>query len=106
MRTERTDAQYARILSTSAVNGAYEHPTPDADWACADIDPEIFFPRDDEGMAAAIAICDACPVRTLCRTIATARSESGVWGGALLAEGIVQAGVRRRGRPPKVAAVA
>jgi hypothetical protein len=103
MKKERTEEQYALILNTTAVNGAYEHPTPNVAWACAGIDPDVFFPADDDELAAAIAICDGCAVRTLCRTIAMARAESGVWGGVLLAEGIPQAGVKRRGRPSKMA---
>lgn len=106
MRTARSELQHAQILNTTAVNGAFEHPTPDVAWACADADPEVFFPTDDDALTAATAICAGCAVRTLCRTIAEARAESGVWGGVLLAEGVVQDGVRRRGRPAKVAAVA
>lgn len=103
MKKVRTEDQYALILNTTAVNGAYAHPTPDVAWACAGIDPELFFPVDDDGLAAAIAMCDGCAVRDLCRTIAVARAESGVWGGVLLAEGVPQNGVKRRGRPSKMA---
>jgi len=99
----RNEKQYALILSTTAVNGAYEHPTPNVAWACAGIDPDVFFPADNDGLAAAVAICDDCAVRTLCRTIAMARAETGVWGGVLLAEGTPQKTVKRRGRPPKAA---
>jgi hypothetical protein len=99
----RTEEQHALILNTTAVNGAYEYPTPDVAWACAGIDPDVFFPADDDGLAAAIAICDGCAVRQLCRTIAMARAETGVWGGVLLAEGIPQTRVKRRGRPHKAA---
>ena len=86
------------------MNGAYEHPTPNVEWACAGIDPDMFFPADDSALAAATAICDGCVVRTLCRTIGVARAESGVWGGVLLAEGIPQTGVKRQGRPAKAVA--
>lgn len=102
---ERTEEQYAWILNTSAINGAFENPTPNVAWACAGIDPDVFFPTNDEGLAAAVAICDGCEVRELCRAIAMARSESGVWGGVLLAEGIPEAGIKRRGRPRKLAVV-
>ena len=104
MKKVRTEEQYALILNTTAVNGAYEHPTPNVAWACAGIDPDVFFPVDGDELAAAIAICDGCAVRHLCRTIAMARAESGVWGGVLLAEGIPQSGVKRRGRPAKAVA--
>ncbi|MEO6606458.1 MAG: WhiB family transcriptional regulator [Aeromicrobium sp.] len=103
MMKKRTEEQYALILNTAAVNGAYEHPTPNVAWACADIDSDVFFPADDDSLADAVAICGGCAVRTLCRTMAMARAESGVWGGVLLAEGVPQNGVKRRGRPPKVA---
>jgi hypothetical protein len=99
----RTEEQHALILNTTAVNGAYEHPTPDVVWACAGIDPDVFFPSDDDGLAEAVAICDGCAVRQLCRTIAMARAETGVWGGVLLTEGIPQSGVKHRGRPRKLA---
>ncbi len=103
MKKDRTEEKYALILNTTAVNGAYEHPTPNEAWACAGIEPDVFFPTDEDGLAAAIAICDGCTVWTLCRTIAMDRAESGVWGGVLLAEGIPQTGVKRRGRPSKMA---
>jgi hypothetical protein len=101
---KKTEEQYALILNTTAVNGAYEYPTPNVAWACAGIDPDMFFPADNDELAAAIAICDGCAVRTMCRTIAMARAESGVWGGVLLAEGVPQDGVKRRGRPSKAVA--
>jgi len=103
MKKVRTEDAYALILNTTAVNGAYEHPTPDVAWACVGIDPDVFFPTDDDALAVAVSICDDCAVRNLCLTIAVARAESGVWGGALLAEGVPQNGVKRRGRPSKMA---
>lgn len=102
---DRTEDQYAWILNTAAVNGAFEHPTPNVAWACAGVDPDVFFPANADELAAAVAICEGCAVRDLCRTIAVARNESGVWGGVLLADGVAQAGVKRRGRPPKLVAV-
>ena len=48
MKKERTEEEYALILNTTAVKGAYEHPTPDVAWACAGIDPDVFFPADDD----------------------------------------------------------
>jgi len=103
MKKVGTEEKYALILNTTAVNGAYGHPTPNVAWACAGIDPDVFFPADEGDLADALAICDGCTVRTLCRTIAMARAESGVWGGVLLAEGVPQDGVKRRGRPSKAA---
>lgn len=51
--------------------------------ACRGIDPEVFYPVDDEDAVQAKAICDACPVRQACLEHALAhREREGVWGGA------------------------
>jgi WhiB family redox-sensing transcriptional regulator len=51
--------------------------------ACQGLDPEIFFPLDDEDGAEAKAVCDACPVRESCLEHALGhREKDGVWGGA------------------------
>lgn len=52
--------------------------------ACADKDPEIFFPNptDKAGNDLAIAICKLCVEREACLKIALKHpEESGVWGG-------------------------
>ena len=57
--------------------------------ACQTADPELFFAPEDERpaqrearMAAAVAICHACPVQTGCYAAAVANGERhGVWGG-------------------------
>jgi hypothetical protein len=100
----RSEEHYAKILSTGAASKAYGTPTPKVNWACAGIDPELFFPADEAGLANAIAVCDGCSFRELCRTIGETRKETGVWGGVLLDEGRVRDGVARRGRPAKVVA--
>lgn len=100
----RDEDQHAKILSTGAATRAYANPTPKVEWACAGIDPELFFPADEHGLANAIAVCGGCSFRNLCLSIGQTRKESGVWGGVLLEEGKVQQGVRRRGRPAKVVA--
>jgi hypothetical protein len=100
----RDEDQHAKILSTGAATKAYATPTPKVEWACAGIDPELFFPADEDGLANAIAVCGSCSFRNLCRSIGESRRESGVWGGVLLEEGKLQDGVRRRGRPAKVIA--
>jgi WhiB family redox-sensing transcriptional regulator len=51
---------------------------------CRGVDPEIFYPPEDDEDAAepAKAICEACPVREVCLEHAIARREKlGVWGG-------------------------
>ncbi len=50
--------------------------------ACHGLDPQIFYPETDEEAEAAKAVCDVCPVQTLCLEYALARREKeGVWGG-------------------------
>ena len=61
------------------------------DWrvkaACRDTDPDLFFPVGTTGpaldqIAAAKAVCNACPAQTACLEFALATNqESGVWGG-------------------------
>ncbi len=56
---------------------------------CRGLDPEIFFPVDDEEESAqeAIAICNQCPVQEVCLEWALARREKeGVWGGTTVKE--------------------
>lgn len=61
------------------------------DWrdvaACRDTDPDLFFPVGTTGpaldqIAAAKAVCNACPGQSACLEFALATNqESGVWGG-------------------------
>lgn len=99
-----SEEQHAKILSTGAASKAYDTPTPKVNWACAGIDPELFFPADEAGLASALRVCSGCDFLNLCRKIGETRKESGVWGGVLLEEGKIRDGVARRGRPPKVVA--
>ncbi len=51
---------------------------------CLGLDPEIFYPPEDDEAAAepAKAICAVCPVREACLEHALTRREKiGVWGG-------------------------
>lgn len=52
--------------------------------ACRGIDPEVFYPLDDDQDAdAAKEVCAQCQVRQACLEFALATSErDGVWGGA------------------------
>ena len=98
----RTESTVASVLTTHGVVAAFAHPTPRAladDWACAGQDPELFFPSDDGQLSAAQAVCGTCTFRDTCLALAIARSESGVWGGVLLADGTPLAAVPTRGRP-------
>lgn len=55
--------------------------------ACADTDPELFFPVSNEGPGAtqraeAKRVCAGCPVRAECLEYALeSKQRSGVWGG-------------------------
>lgn len=50
--------------------------------ACRGLDPEIFFPENDEESDVAKGICDECDVRIACLEHALAsREKVGVWGG-------------------------
>ena len=63
--------------------------------ACADLDPDIFFPRRGSGVAAK-AICARCRVRLQCLHHSLANDEQqGIWGG--LTEHERRAYVRRLG---------
>ena len=51
--------------------------------ACQGLDPEIFYPLDDDEGDEAKVVCDACPVREACLEHALGyREKEGVWGGA------------------------
>lgn len=51
--------------------------------ACQGLDPDIFYPLDDEDSDEAKAVCDVCPVREACLEHALGyREKEGVWGGA------------------------
>lgn len=96
-----------KVLNTHGVTVAYDHPmpfVPAQEWACAGRDPELFFPSDEATLAAARRVCDGCTLRDVCLSLGIARSESGVWGGALLEAGKVLDRVPVRGRPKKTVA--
>jgi WhiB family redox-sensing transcriptional regulator len=76
------------------ISGLLHVPTfvLDGDPACANVDPELFFPQEIEitklkviskyeDLAAAKAICNSCPLKTPCLEYALNNSEIGVWGG-------------------------
>lgn len=103
----RTESAATSVLTTHGVVAAFAHPTPRhgvTGWACEDEDPDLFFPTDDARLAAAQAVCAPCALRDTCLGLGTARAESGVWGGVLLAEGTPLDAVPTRGRPRKTAA--
>ena len=51
--------------------------------ACRGIDPDIFYPSEDDSADEAKAVCAVCVVRQACLEHAlTSREKEGVWGGA------------------------
>jgi WhiB family transcriptional regulator, redox-sensing transcriptional regulator len=51
--------------------------------ACQGLDPEIFYPLDEEDTDEATAVCATCQVREACLEHALGyREKEGVWGGA------------------------
>jgi WhiB family transcriptional regulator, redox-sensing transcriptional regulator len=51
--------------------------------ACRGVDPDIFYPLDDDDAEDAKAVCAQCPVQQACLEWAlTNRERDGVWGGA------------------------
>ena len=64
------------------------------DWhmqaACGDLPVNRFYPdpraRSNARAAAAVEVCNACPVRSSCRAVALTRDEHGVWGGTAEAD--------------------
>jgi WhiB family redox-sensing transcriptional regulator len=51
--------------------------------ACQGLDPEIFYPLDDEDAEEAKTVCATCPVGEACLEHALGyREKEGVWGGA------------------------
>jgi len=49
---------------------------------CFKIDPDVMYPKDDEGIKIAKEICENCPVRAECLATALRNKERyGIWGG-------------------------
>jgi len=62
-------------------------PDYDLTWrtsgACQGLDPEIFYPDNEENCGQAKSVCAECKVRIACLTYALdSREKQGVWGGA------------------------
>lgn len=94
------------VLETRAGTAANRYPWPRANTAtpvCADHDPELWFPHDKDNYAEAVALCGRCPLVGLCREVAIARGETGVWGGVLFKGGRPLSSFPEPGRPKKEA---
>ncbi|CCI51711.1 MAG: WhiB family transcriptional regulator [Tetrasphaera jenkinsii] len=64
--------------------------------------PDLWFSETPEGVEAAKALCQPCPLKSLCLEIAVAGHESiGVFGGEYFVNGKIVARKRPRGRPRK-----
>jgi WhiB family redox-sensing transcriptional regulator len=51
--------------------------------ACRGLDPEIFYPAEDEAAETAKEVCGSCAVRQTCLEHAlSVREKEGIWGGA------------------------
>lgn len=65
-------------------------------------EPDLWFAENPDDLERAKELCGGCPVRRQCLEAALDRAEPwGVWGGEILAGGIVLARKRPRGRPRK-----
>ena len=73
---------------------------------CYNADADLFFNDDDQMVAAAKALCGACPMKAQCLEGALSRQEPcGVWGGELFSDGEVIERKRKAGRPRLVTTV-
>ncbi len=79
-------------------------PAPDEDAVlpCWTSDPDLWFAEAPSDVEDAKALCVPCPLREACLAGALERREPwGVWGGQLVAAGVVVPRKRPRGRPRK-----
>lgn len=72
--------------SSTATHEVSELSTPTPIWrtdaACQGLDPDIFYPADDDEAEMAKAVCATCPVQAPCLEHALGlREKEGVWGG-------------------------
>jgi WhiB family transcriptional regulator, redox-sensing transcriptional regulator len=75
--------------------------SPD-DLPCQMHDSELWFGQTPADLAQAKAFCQECQPRLACLSGALERQEPwGVWGGEILADGVIVAQKRPRGRPRK-----
>ncbi|CAN5135181.1 MAG: WhiB family transcriptional regulator [Nocardioides sp.] len=77
-------------------------PTLDEALPCRVNNPELWFAESPADVESAKALCQDCPVQSMCLDGAIERREPwGVWGGELFLSGAVIPRKRPRGRPRK-----
>jgi WhiB family transcriptional regulator, redox-sensing transcriptional regulator len=97
---------FAHIPREVAAQHGLEPTVADQQLPCGRA-PELFFADDPGSIARARIMCASCPARAACLDGALQRREPwGVWGGALLLNGLVVDAKRRPGRPRKSAIAA
>lgn len=80
-----------RNLTRGDHEGAWGVAIIEGQWrsrgACQGLDPEIFYPDNDDHADVAKAVCEECQVRIACLNHALDnREHQGVWGGATARE--------------------
>lgn len=79
--SRRRSRAAARELAAAPAVAVLDAPLPPGA-ACAGADPDLFFPLPGDDDTKAKAICQACPIRSECYTLAAQRGERwGIWGG-------------------------
>ena len=101
---ERDDNRRGYERDETDNRAAAQKPRP----ACADEDPELFFPASNGGLAQlqieeAKAVCRRCPLMATCLQDALDRGEHGVWGGTSEDE---RRAIKRRAARNRAAAAA
>lgn len=73
----KSGARHAALVEAELETGTWRDQA-----RCRGVDPELFYPPNEEDAEVALAICADCRVRQLCLEYAlTAREKLGVWGG-------------------------
>lgn len=85
IRHSNTDGYFADPATRHLMAALFGEPESGG-WrdeaACAQVDPDAFFPERGGSLHDAKAVCHRCPVRAECLDDALARDEPhGIWGG-------------------------
>ena len=97
----RTDGALPMDLSLGVLHDQASQVDDDL-LPCRVNNPELWFAESPADVEFAKALCQECPVRSMCLEGALERREPwGVWGGQLFLQGVVIPRKRPRGRPRK-----